>query len=116
MKLLLERCAVPRNLNFALLVTFALLTACSDDNNGTPAAEAGKVTQTRMNDIDSLEGTISDEMIITDDANDEAALEPEAETKTLPGKPETKPAAPKPADASGDTVSDETASEDAAAQ
>jgi hypothetical protein len=77
------------------IIAAALLTGCSDKDAGTPAAEATKVTQTRMNDIDSLEGTISDEMIITDDANDQPALEPEKETKTLPGKTEAKPE-PKP--------------------
>jgi hypothetical protein len=57
------------------LLAIALLQGCSDKNEATPSSETGKVTQTRMNDIDSLEGTISDEMIITDDATDEAALE-----------------------------------------
>ncbi len=86
---------------FIHLLAVAMLQGCSDKSDGTPAAESNKVTQTRMNDIDSLEGTISDEMIISDDATDEAALEPEkataTETKNLSGKPETKPATPKPA-------------------
>jgi hypothetical protein len=93
------------------IIAAALLQGCSDKEAGTPAAEATKVTQTRMNDIDSLQGTISDEMIITDDSNDEPALELEKETKTVAGKPETKPAAkpdePKPAakdQASGDAA------------
>jgi hypothetical protein len=89
-----------RTLIFVPLLAAALLQGCSDKDAGTPAAEATKVTQTRMNDIDSLEGTISDEMIITDDANDQPALEPEKETKTLPGKteaePDPKPEASKP--------------------
>ncbi len=72
------------------LIAAALLQGCSDKEAGTPAAEATKVTQTRMNDIDSLEGTISDEMIITDDANDEPALEPGKDAKTPADKPEAK--------------------------
>ncbi len=94
----------------ASLIAAALLQGCSDNKAGTPAAEANKVTQTRMNDIDSLEGTISDEMIITDDANDEAALESgepvASESKTLQGKPEAQPAAPKPAADAGETSGD----------
>lgn len=45
-----------------------LLAACgsSDDN---------KVTETRMDDIDSLEGTISDEMVNTDELNEQPLVE-----------------------------------------
>ena len=79
------------------LLTVTLLLGCSDKTSGTPSSEANKVTQTRMNDIDRLEGTISDEMIITDDANDEALLDTETtaktDAKTLASKPEAKPAA-----------------------
>jgi hypothetical protein len=95
---------------FVSLFAAALLQGCSDNKAGTPAAEANKVTQTRMNDIDSLEGTISDEMIISDDANDEAALEPadsDTDTKTLPGKPPIAPAASKSDDTAQEAAQDE---------
>ena len=87
-----------RNMLFPIyLLAIIFLQGCSDKTSGTPSSEANKVTQTRMNDIDRLEGTISDELIITDYANDEALLDTEAtaktDAKTQVGKPEAKPAA-----------------------
>lgn len=59
------------------LALFAL-TACGG------AKEDNQVTETRMDDLDSLEGTISDDMINTDESTDEAPVEaaPPAEGKT----------------------------------
>lgn len=91
-----------RKMIFLSLLTLSLLAqACSDKEAGTPAKESEQVTQTRMNEIDNLEGTISDEMIITDDSSDEAELESAIDTgadaaKTLPGKDKAQPAAPAP--------------------
>ena len=54
------------------------LTACGGSK------EDNQVTETRLDDLDSLEGTISDDMINTDESTDEAPVEaaPPAETKT----------------------------------
>lgn len=54
------------------------LTACGGSK------EDNQVTETRMDDLDSLEGTISDDMINSDESTDEAPVEsaPPAETKT----------------------------------
>jgi hypothetical protein len=87
---------------------FLPILACSDKEANTAAKESEQVTQTRMNEIDNLEGTISDEMIVTDDASDEAELESVSDAsadapKTLPGKPVAKLAAPKPEDDAGET-------------
>ncbi|MBL0924515.1 MAG: hypothetical protein IBJ12_08645 [Sphingomonadaceae bacterium] len=59
------------------LALFAL-TACGGNK------EDNQVTETRMDDLDSLEGTISDDMINTDDTTDEAPLEaaPSMEAKS----------------------------------
>jgi hypothetical protein len=45
-----------------------LLVACG-------GSEDSKVTETRMDDIDSLEGTISDEMVDTDELNEQPMIE-----------------------------------------
>ena len=60
---------------FALLA----LTACGG------AKEDNQVTETRMDDLDSLEGTISDDAINMDESTDEAPVEaaPPAEGKAL---------------------------------
>lgn len=70
-------------LSSTLIASLALLSACG----GNP--EDNKVTETRMDDLDSLEGTISDDMINTDESTDEAPIEstaPEEGTKPkVPG-------------------------------
>lgn len=50
-----------------------LLTACSSEGEGDNKA-SGQVTQTRMDDIDKIEGTINDDMIDVDKSTDSAAL------------------------------------------
>ena len=45
-----------------------LLAACGGGDENT-------VTETRMDDIDSLQGTISDEMVNTDELNEQAMVE-----------------------------------------
>ncbi|WP_373475447.1 hypothetical protein [Sphingorhabdus sp.] len=45
------------------------LSACSDTK------EDKKVTETRVDDLENLEGTISDDIIITDTSTDEGPLE-----------------------------------------
>ena len=52
-----------------LILSLALLlSACG-------GSDESKVTETRMDDIDSLQGTISDEMVITDELNEQAMVE-----------------------------------------
>ena len=57
-----------------ILLTIALpaLSACGGNDADS------KVTETRMDDIDSVEGTISDEMIPTDEVTEEAPVEASA--------------------------------------
>jgi uncharacterized lipoprotein len=63
-----------------IIVIILLLAACG-------SGEDSKVTETRMDDIDSLEGTISDEMVNTDELNEQ----PMVEAAPAPGsKPKTK--------------------------
>jgi hypothetical protein len=45
-----------------------------------------KTTETRMDDIDSLEGTISDDPIATDAASDEAPIEAAPQAASPTGK------------------------------
>jgi hypothetical protein len=62
----------------ALALALLTLSACGGNK------EDNQVTETRMDDLDSIEGTISDDMINTDQSIDEAPLEaaPPAEGKT----------------------------------
>ena len=87
-----------------ILLTIALpaLSACGGNDADS------KVTETRMDDIDSVEGTISDEMIPTDEVTEEAPVEasatpaaakPKADGKAdadRPAAPPTTEQAPKP--------------------
>jgi hypothetical protein len=54
------------------------------------SGEDTKVTETRMDDIDSLEGTISDEMVDTSELNEMpmTEAEPAAKPKAKSDKPE----------------------------
>ena len=52
-----------------LLAPLAMLSACG----GT--ADNGAATETRMDDLDSLEGTISDDAINTDQSTEEGPME-----------------------------------------
>ena len=52
-----------------LLAPLAMLSACG----GT--SENGAATETRMDDLDSLEGTISDDAINTDQSTEEGPME-----------------------------------------
>lgn len=63
--------------HIAPVLALLALTACGG------AKEDDQVTETRMDDLDSLEGTISDDMINTDESTDEAPVEaaPPAEGK-----------------------------------
>lgn len=56
----------------AILLSTLSLAACGDGK------EDHKTTETRMDDIDSLEGTISDDSINTDASMEEAPIDAEA--------------------------------------
>ncbi len=101
------------SLALILIATLGISTlgGC-DSGNIVTGGKDEKVTAVPMGDIDSLEGTISDEMINTDESTDEAPLDKSAPpsdpaakkkdvaktAKTETAKPETKPAAaPEPA-------------------
>ncbi len=56
-----------------VLFVMSLLAGCSSETSGD-----NKLSQTRMNDIDSLEGTISDDIINTDQTNEEAPIDASA--------------------------------------
>jgi PBP1b-binding outer membrane lipoprotein LpoB len=95
-----------RPLILASLLLLPMLSACSGETAGDK-----KVSQTKMNDIDSLEGTINDDIINTDQTTEEAPLEAsapasptasaapkkEAAKPSALAKPEPKLAAPAPA-------------------
>ena len=51
------------------IAVFLLVSACGSSK------EDNQVTETRMDNLDSLEGTISDDMINTDESADEAPVE-----------------------------------------
>lgn len=53
----------------AIIASLTMLTACGGNT------EDNQVTETRMDDLDSLEGTISDDMINTDESTDEAPVD-----------------------------------------
>lgn len=76
-----------------ILLAFALpaLSACGGNDADS------KITETRMDDIDSVEGTISDEMISTDEVTEMAPVEASAATPATTPKADAKPAADKAA-------------------
>jgi hypothetical protein len=76
-----------------LIMAIALpaLSACGGNDADS------KVTETRMDDIDSVEGTISDEMIPTDEVTEEAPVEASAAPAAAKPKADEKAAAEKPA-------------------
>lgn len=76
-----------------ILLAFALpsLSACGGNDADS------KVTETRMDDIDSVEGTISDEMIPTDEVTEMAPVEASAAPATDKSKVDEKAAVDKPA-------------------
>jgi hypothetical protein len=75
---------------FAPVILLLVLAACGGSK------EDNQVTETRMDDIDSLEGTISDDAInmdaSTDEAPVEAALPPSDQPKPKLDKAEAKEA------------------------
>jgi hypothetical protein len=73
--------AMRRIFTTALLLTLPLIHACSGGKS-----EDSKVTQTRMDDIDNVEGTISDDMINTDESTETGPLD------ATPVEPAKKPA------------------------
>ncbi len=75
-------------LRVAIIAITLLLAACG-------SGEDSKVTETRMDDIDNLEGTISDEMVNTDELNEQ----PMVEATPAPG---AKPKAKDKSDSDGD--------------
>jgi outer membrane biosynthesis protein TonB len=83
---------------FSLLALSSVsLAACS----GEPAADSA-VTETKMDSVDAIQGTISDEMIVTDDSSDQAPIADASEAPEEPVKGSAKPdkkeaAKPKPA-------------------
>jgi major membrane immunogen (membrane-anchored lipoprotein) len=78
----------------SIIMITLLLAACG-------SSQDSKVTETQMDDIDSLEGTISDEMVDTDELNEqpmvEATLAGGAKPKTKTDKPEKSEEKPKDA-------------------
>ncbi|MEE9432913.1 MAG: hypothetical protein V3V15_01575 [Sphingorhabdus sp.] len=59
----------------APLILIGLLAACGNDTEKAGGGKtSGQVTQTRMDDIDSIEGTINDDMINVDETTDIAPL------------------------------------------
>jgi hypothetical protein len=61
----------------SIIALTLLLAACG-------SSEDNKVTETRMDDIDSLEGTISDEMVNTDELNEQPMVEAAPATGAKP--------------------------------
>ncbi len=77
----------------------ATLTACGgDDKTAAKAKVENTVTQTRMDDIDSIEGTINDEMINVDETTEAAATASTDKETGGADKATSKAAAPKQGD------------------
>lgn len=70
---------------FITLLGAPMLTGC-DSGNIVTGGKDEKVTAVPMGDIDSAEGTISDEMINTDESTDEAPLDNSPVAATAPPK------------------------------
>jgi hypothetical protein len=74
-----------------MAIAFPALSACGGNDADS------KVTETRMDDIDSVEGTISDEMIPTDEVTEEAPVEASATPAAAKPNADEKATADKPA-------------------
>lgn len=87
-----------------ILMAIALpaLSACGWNDSDS------KVTETRMDDIDNIEGTISDEMIPTDEITEMAPVEASAAPAADKAKSEDKPAPAEAAAAAPAPVADTT--------
>ena len=83
------------------LALLLLVSACGSSK------EDNQVTETRMDNLDSLEGTISDDMINTDESTDEAPVEAAPVVAEASKSP-----APK-SDASKETETDKSAADSA---
>jgi hypothetical protein len=66
--------------HFALASATLLLVACGGTKEET------QVTETRLDDLDSLEGTISDDAINMDESTDEAPVEAAPSADSAPKK------------------------------
>ena len=86
------------------IAVFLLVSACGSSK------EDNQVTETRMDNLDSLEGTISDDMINTDESTDEALVETAPEgsvpAKTIVPKGDEAKAPPAETDAAGSAKTD----------
>ncbi len=71
-------------LSAAIVMSLALLSACGGNK------EDNQITETRMDDLDSLKGTISDDMINTDESTDEAPVEAAPPTESAKAKDDKK--------------------------
>jgi hypothetical protein len=88
----------------ALLILIPAMAACGG------SGEDAKVTATRIDDLDSLEGTISDEMADTGMLNEQPMIESSSDSDEKPAakKPDVKPAAkPAPAAPTPTSATDE---------
>ncbi len=70
---------------FALTPAILILSGCSDQPAGSDA-----VTETRMDDVDKIEGSISDDMVATDRLQSGDAIVPGTDTPPAP-KSDAKP-------------------------
>lgn len=87
--------------SIALAASLTILSACGD------SAENTAVTDTRMDDLDSLEGTISDDAINTDQSTEEGPIEAAPAATPAAGKQQPK-ASKEEGDPDGDPVATET--------
>ena len=63
-------------LSSSVIIAALSLSACGSDSSGgnERSKTSGNVTQTRMDDIDKIEGTINDDMINVDETTESAPL------------------------------------------
>ncbi|RDV06189.1 hypothetical protein DXH95_01770 [Sphingorhabdus pulchriflava] len=80
-----------RRVLILLAIALPALSACGGNDADS------KVTETRMDDIDSVEGTISDEMIPTDEVTEMAPVEASAAPAAATPKADEKASTDKPA-------------------
>jgi hypothetical protein len=71
---------------FAFTPAILILSGCSDQPAGSDA-----VTETRMDDVDKIEGSISDDMVATDRLQSSDAIVPGTDTPPPAPKSDTKP-------------------------
>lgn len=92
--------------NFSRMAAAALITLTISACSGNDAPDSDKVTETRMDDVDVIDGTISDEMVDVDTIQQTDATGEQEAAKTDEQKEDTSGEENEAADKPGDETAE----------